>query len=193
MGNDWYWVAEVISRAIGVVFAYSAYAKLRTFGAFARGLRGYRILTEALLLPAAVLLISAELAVAALHLAVWEIRYAAPVTIMLLVGLLGVTVSSLRSGQTPRRCLCFGADGEEYVDATTVVRLGLLLGAEIVLLLFFLYGTFDAGKISEGESIVLSVLTASIAVMLVNWGLAIPMIIIWWRWRPTRRWRFDNA
>ncbi len=188
------WVFEVLARAIGLVFAYAAYAKLRNVGAFIAALRTYRIIGASFSPLAGCLLIAGEMAIAASHLTFFALPYMVSATIALLSVFIGYSAVVVWRGER-QRCLCFGADQQDHLDGRTIARTGVLLAGEVVLLGAASFG-FGATLVPWQDSIVEFVATIAAAlplVMIVIWCLSIPDVVVWWRLRRPEAYRSTLA
>jgi hypothetical protein len=121
----------VIRVALGLVFAWSAAAKIVRFDEFVGGVEDYQILPAAWSRGAAIATVLAELVLAATHLAGQSPYSSAMAGILFLSTLtVAVSVNLVRGRSMP--CYCTGS-AAAALSAVTVARLALLLGAEFAI------------------------------------------------------------
>lgn len=128
----WSESALAAQLAVGIVFSFSAGAKLLDPKAFARGIREFDILPESLVVQATFAVISLESWLGFSHLSGRHLTVAVPVSVALLLSF-GVAVSvNLRRGRKIP-CHCFGRP-REVISVRTVVRILLLMSCDVYLL-----------------------------------------------------------
>lgn len=157
-----------ISTAVALVFGYAALAKLFGIRAFVAGIRDYRIVPGRMAPVVAGVLILSESGIAVTHFARISLSLAVPATTVVLSVFLIMTALDKVRG-TKRPCLCFGANGEDAIDNFALLRICLLLSAELTL---YSYLLFNDGAIAAANSSIASISAAALAVMLTTWGLA---------------------
>lgn len=167
-------IMSIVSIAVGMVFGYAAASKLLSLTAFAAAVQGYGVLPDRFVPLATGLLIAGESLIAISHIAAIALPLVLPVSIALLLVFLVVIANALKRGEK-RPCLCFGANRDDSVDMSSLMRIILLLLMEIAL---FIHISFYQGSVSlGGESLfrtVLSVMIAAASTILVGWLLALP-------------------
>ena len=126
-------VRLVARLALGLVFLLSTLGKLRRPAASLRGVAEYEILPVPLAYVFGAVLIPVEAFLAVAHLTGWGLRIAVPLGIaVLLVFATAVGVNLGRNRDL--LCHCFDSLGGERISARSLAQLGLLLGAEVLLL-----------------------------------------------------------
>jgi uncharacterized membrane protein YphA (DoxX/SURF4 family) len=117
--------------ALGVIFLYAAYTKLRLpWAIFAMSINSYQVLPEPLVIFIARVLPWLELALGVLLIAGWKLRYVAAATSALLLGFFVLMVRSYFKG-LGIDCGCFGVG--EALSVGTLTRDGVLVILSIVL------------------------------------------------------------
>jgi hypothetical protein len=165
----------VTAMAVALVFGYAAVAKLLHVRAFIAGFRNYRIVPDRTAPFAGGFLIAGEGAIAWAHLEGVGLKYIAPVTAVLLSVFLVMTVILLKSGEK-RPCLCFGASSQDVIDIYGLVRVCLLLFAELTLCLHLTISeSAKMGQVTDSLSV------AAPAVALIAWCLSIPKLRRAWQ------------
>ena len=126
-------VRLVARLALGLVFLLSTLGKLRRPVAFLRGVAEYEILPAPLAYVFGAVLIPVEAFLAVAHLTGWELRIAVPLGIAVLLTF--ATAVGINLGRNrDLLCLCFDSLGGERISVRSLAQLGLLLGAEVLLL-----------------------------------------------------------
>lgn len=116
---------RVVALALGVLFAASAFAKLRDPGAFAGTVANYRLLPAIFFAPAAWIIIAGEAAVAAgLFLGLRAAMAAAALMLAVYGGAMAV---NLLRGRTHVDCGCLGYGGARPTIGWDLVARNLLL------------------------------------------------------------------
>lgn len=175
MGLSLSLVMDMVLSAVGLTFAYAAAIKIARIGRFVDGLRGYALLPDTLVYPAAILLVVGEGAAAITHLGGLALRYALPGTLFLLFVLLTATIVLLRRGDSNLPCLCFGAGRGESLDVRAPVRIGLLIVAELALIVRFVSEDRGSHVLSHAGSSAMELLIGtSLVLALLAWCFKIP-------------------
>ncbi len=125
-------LALILELGIGVLFAVSAIAKALRPREFADGVREYGLLPDLSTLPVALLIILTEAAIAVSHIAGLMLKQGILAAVVFLLAALTAVSVALHRGLSVK-CLCFGAASAEPVSRVVVVRVCLLLGAEVLL------------------------------------------------------------
>ena len=124
-------LALALRIALGLVFCYAAYTKLRQpWLVFAMSIDAYRVLPAWAVFTVARTLPWMELVVGLLLVAGVFLRYAAPAASILLMVFYGAMIHAYAAGGGVD-CGCFGVG--EAVSAATLLRDGVLLGGSLVL------------------------------------------------------------
>ena len=124
-------IALAIQMAIGVAFLWSGFVKARHPIEFIAGLKNYDLIPEKLVPLAALCLIALEFSAGVSHVAGIHLGKSLPIFIgMLSVFSTAVIISLIRGKSIP--CMCFGYE-DEVISASTLFRLGLLIGGESLL------------------------------------------------------------
>lgn len=164
----------VVQLAVGLVFLQAGVGKLRQFRHFVQDLSAYNVLPEAMAAPAGLILVILEMIIAVAHLSGSLLTWAVPLTLCVLGAFLTVVLVVLKRG-TAVSCLCFGSAEGEPVSIRTVIRLGVLLAAEIGVLIT---GSSDADWLVPTEmglgDLALAIACAGLALVLFFWVLAAP-------------------
>jgi uncharacterized membrane protein YphA (DoxX/SURF4 family) len=140
------WLVLILRVALGAVFVYAAYTKLRQpWLLFAMSIDAYGLLPQWAVLALARSLPWCELAIGALLLGGLWLRQAALAASSLLVVFLGIMLRSFSKG-LEIDCGCFGLG--EALSLKTLVRDGLLVVSSMVLtvLAFFRHEPPPAGQ-----------------------------------------------
>lgn len=167
-------VIVVLQLAIGLVFLWSTVGKLRDRRAFLRGLADYEILPDRFLNHVGHSVILLEAAVALSHLTGWNLDTMSLAAIVLLSSFMyAVAVALMRKKVVS--CLCFSSAGE-VASKRTVVRLGILLAAEMLLWSHLRYGSATLNETS-GRDLVVALVCAAVALVLISWILVLPAIL----------------
>ncbi len=127
-------VRLVLQLAVGLVFLASTLGKLRYPRAFARGVADYELIPEAAAYVLSWTLIPVEAFIAIAHLSGQWLPIAAPlglITLLLFTAAVGINLA--RGRGLP--CYCFGGRGSDTISWRSMVRLLLLIGAELVIIL----------------------------------------------------------
>lgn len=123
------------------------------------------------------MLASVELLIGAAHLAdVWPV-FSASVTLLLLVTFLIFTVLMLNKGVSVP-CMCFGGADAEPVSLRSIVRIGLLIIAEVAVVV----GNTWIFSGTEGQSFTVSdrlyeALAGGSTVLIVSWALSVTDLV----------------
>jgi hypothetical protein len=164
----------IASMSVGLVFAYAAVSKLVDMPGFTAGVRGYGMMPVRLVPAVAGLLVLCEGLFALAHLTGVALNVVLPGAIALLTVFAVTMVSLLRRGDK-RPCLCFGASRDDLVDASSLIRLAVLLAVEGIL---FFYLRINDGSLSVfGGGLYRSAVTVGLAglvVALSGWCFALP-------------------
>jgi hypothetical protein len=175
MNEDIGWVVRL---AIGVMFALSALGKLRDVRAFAFGVREYKILPERSAVPFAILVIVCEVCLAILHLAGWLLIFAVPLGLLLLCSfLVAVSINVVRRRNVP--CYCFGTGNGEVISSRSLVRLGIAILGELLLLLgpsVFSGATTHVTTRRSPQDIVLALTWVCFILLTTMWMMSVPDI-----------------
>src|SRR5438093_8121101 len=124
-------IAHWVSRlALAAIFFYSGYIKLQSTLQFAATLSSQRLLPMPVILPVATYLPWVEVALGALLLAGWQIRWVARVAAGLLALFLAVLVVTYLRG-IEADCGCFGVG--DRISPRTLARDALFLAGAIFL------------------------------------------------------------
>jgi len=117
--------------SLSLLLFWAAGHKLREVAGFRRALAGYRLLPPLLVSPAAVLLIAAEIAVAAgLCLSNFGAAAALAAAALLLLYAGAILINLLR-GRRDIDCGCMGVAGRQPLSAGLLVRNGVLVAAAL--------------------------------------------------------------
>jgi hypothetical protein len=169
MLND---LEAVLQIAVGLIFLWSAAAKLGDRQAFLKALTAYELLPEQLVSLVGNLVIFLEAVIAISHLTGWLVGSLSLAGLILLCSFywpVGIALVHKKA----MSCLCFGGAGE-VVSKRTAMRLGLLLGAEATV-----WGLLQFGpaKVNAPRDIVMTFLCAALLLVLVRWLLLVPEIL----------------
>jgi hypothetical protein len=123
----------IVQLSIGLVFLLSAPGKLASPTRFAKGVKAYRILPESLAYYFGLLIISSEAFLTVSHLTGWQLAFAVPLGLAVVVSIATAVLINLKRGQV-LPCYCFGTQGRETISRRTLARLLLLLAGEFLLL-----------------------------------------------------------
>ena len=116
---------------LSVLLLWAAGHKLRDVAGFREAVAGYRLLPSLLISPAAVLLIAAELGIAA-GLCLPRFGSAGALVAAALLSLYGGAILvNLARGRRDIDCGCLGAAGRQPLSAGLVVRNGVLVAAAL--------------------------------------------------------------
>lgn len=138
--------ALLLRVALGAIFVYAAYTKLRQpWLVFAMSIDSYRLLPAWAVFDVARTLPWVELAIGVLLLAGRHMRYVAPAATVLLVVFYSAMYHAYLTGSAID-CGCFGVG--EAVSAATLARDGLMLGCSIALVV--LAWKIKAARIADG-------------------------------------------
>ncbi|MGH9960901.1 MAG: MauE/DoxX family redox-associated membrane protein [Pyrinomonadaceae bacterium] len=125
-------VEYAIQIALGLIFASSAFSKIKAPRAFVDGVAVHGSVPPTASYVVSALIIPLETFLAFAHLTGWQLGTAATIGTITLIAFAGSTVFQLwRGRQVP--CLCFGT-ATEMVSRQTVARQALVLGGECLLL-----------------------------------------------------------
>lgn len=166
---------DILSKAIGLTFAYAVVAKMAGFRHLVSGIRRYALVPDRIAGPSAASLIFFEGVIAFTHVSGTALQIIAPATAILLGIFCAITVAALLRGEE-RPCLCFGANRDDRVDSHTLFRISLLLLCELVLIRNY---EFLGSGISAGASMfdwVAALLVGALAASMVSWFLSIPKL-----------------
>jgi uncharacterized membrane protein YphA (DoxX/SURF4 family) len=124
-------LALALRIALGLVFCYAAYTKLRQpWLVFAMSIDAYRVLPPWAVFTVARTLPWMELVIGLLLISGFLLRYAAPAATILLTVFYAAMIHAYAAG-VGIDCGCFGVG--EAVSATTLLRDGMLLGCSLAL------------------------------------------------------------
>ena len=155
---------EVLANTIGLTFAYAVYAKVRNRSGLLEAVRAYRMLPRPVVFPSVVFLILLELAVAIAHLLRVQLDLFAPVTEILLIAFLILSVvGNSRAPNGP--CLCFGAETGERFGTKVLIRLGAMVVIESLLLWQVVVHSESDESLIVGNSVNALVVAASILLL----------------------------
>jgi len=122
-----------LRSALALLFAASAFAKLRDVDGFAAAVAGYRILPARLARPAALSFLALELALAPALLSP-PLRAAAGLAAAALLGLYAFAIAvNLVRGRRHIDCGCSGPDGRQAISGPLAARNALLASAALAL------------------------------------------------------------
>ncbi len=131
-------VILVLRIALGLVFCYAAYTKLREpWLVFAMSIDAYGLLPAWAVFDVARVLPWVELAIGLMLIGGWFLRYVA-IAATLLLGVFYAVMIHAYAGGAGIDCGCFGIG--EAVSARTVLRDGALLGAAVLVTVFAFRG-----------------------------------------------------
>ena len=171
-----------LQLALGAVFFLAALPKLRKPRRFARVVAVQGVVPAGVAPMVAWGVVALETAVASALLTGWLVAPAAVVATFLLAAFAVTTAVNLRRRRVVP-CGCFGS-AAEMISVRSLVRLGLLLGADVVLVALWATGTEPvtlasiARRGSQGAAYFFEVASVSVALMLVGlWALHLPEII----------------
>jgi uncharacterized membrane protein YphA (DoxX/SURF4 family) len=117
--------------ALGVIFLYAAYTKLRLpWAIFAMSINSYQVLPEPLVVFIARALPWLELVLGVLLIIGWKLRYVAAATSALLLGFFVIMLRSYFLG-LGIDCGCFGVG--EALSVRTLARDGFLVAVSLVI------------------------------------------------------------
>jgi hypothetical protein len=172
-------IAFASQISLGIVFALSAWPKLRHPLAFAQNVKDYKVLPAPIshIFGLAVILVEVFLAIA--MFTGWLTNVALPLAVgLLLTFLMGVSINLVRGRKIA--CGCFG-DEREHISPRTLVRLILLLIAVLWIAAFRSAGIALLSRIDWlpiiGFSFAYLVIIASMSVfllLLASWLLSTP-------------------
>ncbi len=141
-------IASVLGRAgivsVGVVFAYSVAPKLRKPRAFAEVVAKYELVPPALMWPASLLVIFAELIAAILLTTGIGTFIGVPIAVVTLATFAVAVLVNLRRGRAIS-CGCFGSSSER-ISVATVARLFVLVAVVVVAYALIAVETPGAGS-----------------------------------------------
>jgi hypothetical protein len=161
----------VIQLSLGFMFALSAVSKLKDPLSFVRGVTEYRILPRKGTVFFAVFVIVAELLLSISHLSSQMLSLAAPFGFALLSSFVAaVGINLARHRDLP--CFCFGAEEGEMISGRTLVRLGIAILGESILML-------QPGFFSAPSGRALFTASAHEAVIALAWTLFLLIAILW--------------
>ena len=105
-----------------------------------------------------------------------------PATLVLLAVFLITTVSLLRRGDK-RPCLCFGANRDDSVDISSLVRILMLLATELSLYWYLFLGDDPVAATTEyaAATSIETVAVAALTLVLLGWCFAFPKFYRAWR------------
>ena len=122
-----------VQIAIGLVFLLSAFGKLMNPRGFAAGVTEYRILSRSVAFIAGLMLIPLEIFIGLSHLSGWFMQLAIPLGLATLATfMIAVGINLKRGSILP--CYCFGGGDGEVISVQTLLRLILLVAAELLVL-----------------------------------------------------------
>lgn len=171
-----------LQLALSVVFFLAAGTKLRRPRRFARVVAVQGLVPADAASPAAWAVLALESAVAFGLLTGWQAGPAAVVATLLLAAFAAMTAVNLRRRRVVP-CGCFGS-AAELISARSLVRLGMLIGAGVVLVALWATGTEPvtlasiARRGSDGAAYFFEVASLSVALLLTGlWALHVPEIV----------------
>jgi hypothetical protein len=166
----------IASMALGLVFAYAAGLKLLDLPGFISGIAAYRRVPNRFAARAGGVLVIAEITVAIAHIADIGLRMILPGAIAILSLFLVVTANSLIRGEKVA-CLCFGSSRDETISTISVIRIGLMLSAEIAVYFYLINSGGQEGlRAGPDPNIAAVSVSASTLILLINCCLSIPKI-----------------
>jgi hypothetical protein len=173
---------DIAAIAVGLVFGYAAVSKLADVPSLVTGIRGYEVIPSSMAPPAAVLLIMIESLIAVAHFGTIALQFVIPATLVLLAVFLATTVSLLRRGDK-RPCLCFGANRDDSVDISSLVRILMLLATELSLYWYLFLGDDPVAATTEyaAATSIETVAVAALTLVLLGWCFAFPKFYRAWR------------
>jgi hypothetical protein len=160
----------VLSHAIGLLFAFAACSKLLNWNAFLKGLAGYGLFPRNWLVPAAIALVGTESAIAAGHLIGVLLNYVAPLALTLLIAFFAVASWIIRRGDE-RPCLCFGTNEHDKIGIRSLLRIGMLILGESMLLFAIVDVSGSSPEVTRSTE---TLLAAAVGLTLSGWCLALP-------------------
>ncbi len=182
---------DVVQVALGLVFAWSAWSKLRAPRRFAAVVRGYAILPGSAAGAFAWLAMAAEAVLAVALLVGVATGAAAAASALLLASFLVAVGIVLRRGADVS-CGCFGAD-DERVSRATAARLVVLAAAAAALGVAVLAGAHepltlawvvDHGANGAERAVVAAALAAAVLVLVTIAASARSLAALWRAQRP---------
>src|SRR6266536_2519110 len=124
----------ITQSAIGIVFLISVVGKLKDPRMFAPAIEDYEIIPEQASLIASVLIMAAEVGLSIAHLAGFFVKSAALLGCGLFISFaVSVTINLRRRRTLP--CYCFDTRGGSPISGRTLLRLCVLICAELFLVL----------------------------------------------------------
>jgi hypothetical protein len=188
----------VMQLAVGMVFLLSVSSKVMHPKAFARGVADYQLLPDSLAFGIGLLLIPVEIIFAISHLSGWSLAYIAPITLATLFCFAVAVAINVKRGRV-LPCHCFGGQHGEKISTRTLVRLAMLIAAEIFVLADPLLFAGDRLTYPQrvGDPALLGLLLICAIFVLVGgrWLLSIPDVLALFRPCPTcgLQWARDRS
>ena len=124
--------ALIVQLAVGIVFLRSFFGKLTSIKSFVHGIREFELVPNTLLYPAGIFICGLEGAIGASHLSGWQLHIALPASVLILFVFLFVVSSALFHNKSVN-CLCYDNDDSEKISLRTILRLAILICAEVFL------------------------------------------------------------
>jgi Methylamine utilisation protein MauE len=184
-------MALVIQLAIGLTFLLSVKGKLMDPRGFARGVIEYRVLPDRVSYLAGLLLIPAEMLIAATHLTGWFLSFGVLVGVVVLACFTAGVALNLKRGRL-LPCYCFGNSKGSMISGRTLARLILLMIGESLLLAGFALSTANnsvsLNQVRDASELGFTLLSAIFLLILSNWLIDAADVV-----KLLRPWRIDVA
>jgi hypothetical protein len=162
---------SVIQLALGAFLVFSSLGKVTHYSGFLRGVQEYDILPIALAKVFGIFVMIFELALAISHLTGLALSFMAQCgAILFFLFLVAIVVNLMRREQLP--CYCLGTSEGEMISRKSVVRLVIMIGAEILLVR-------HVGFSFESMSPLQFISSAEDIVALITWSIFVLIGMTW--------------
>ena len=169
---------NIVRLALGIMFAVSAAYKVADPRSFSRGVRDYKIIPNRGIVPFVTVVVVSEVFLALSHLCGWWLAFSSPLGLTLLGSFfVAITINLKKHHSLP--CFCFGAGDGEIISRRSLIRLGIAILSEALLLVqtASITGPTRGLLADSARDLMLDLTWALFALLACIWALSLPEVL----------------